>query len=171
VSTRRLRAVFVVVLAAAGVRMLLGHGDGGAATDAAVASGAAAIATAALIGFGGGFVAPLLGIGGGLVFVPALYLALPSLGFAGARACSLAASIVASARALRLYRAGREVSGAHAAFLAVGAVAGAVLGVTTVHLPGLAELGRHGLALVLLFVSGRFLCDAFRDRAGAGDQA
>ena len=129
--------------------------------------GLESIATSALIGFGGGFVAPLLGIGGGLVFVPALYLAVPSLGFAGARACSLATSIAASSSSLWLYLRSREVSFVHAAYLAAGASFGAALGVWAIHQPGLAPYGRLGLGSVLLFVAGRFLRDVVRAPRGS----
>lgn len=161
-DVRIVRAVFVVVLAVAGARMLSGPegaGDGGDGL-----AGLALYAAATAIGFAGGFVSPLLGIGGGLILVPALYLVLPEQGFAGARAMSLATSIASAARSLVLYARLGEVVRPSAECLAAGAAAGAVLGVQVVHLQGAVDLARTSLGLLLLYVSARFVVQLARER-------
>jgi uncharacterized membrane protein YfcA len=160
-----LRAVFVVALSAAGVRLLLGNGAVAGDVPLADPEGLEAVLIGLAIGFGGGFVAPLLGIGGGLLFVPALFFAVPSLGFAGARACSLATSIAASSRSLWLYLRAGDVARTHAAWLAAGAAVGAAAGVWTVHAPGVTAFGRITLGVVLLVVAARFLRDLVRRQA------
>ena len=160
INARLLRWLFVVFLSVAGYRIVTAGGGGGEA----VAEGPAltqwyAYLFAYLVGIGGGFVAPILGVGGGLFMVPGLVLVLPAVGFPGARACALAAGAVASARSLFLHARAGRVQWRPAATLALGALAGAVTGVWFLHLPGLAEVGRPMLAVVLWFVAVRFLVD------------
>ncbi|MBW2415917.1 MAG: sulfite exporter TauE/SafE family protein [Deltaproteobacteria bacterium] len=153
---RTLRALFTVVLLYAGARVFLS----GAAAEGGLAGfepGGAQWVTVALVGLGGGFAAPVLGVGGGLVMVPGLYLGLEGLGFDAARACSLAGGCFASLISLALkHRAGR-VSWPHGGLLATGALVGAAAGVLAKDAsPGLLELGRMVLAVVLVFVALRF---------------
>ncbi len=168
VNVRILRALFVVFLTVAGYRVLAGGGEE-LAESAPVVIGASKVLFAFLVGIGGGFVAPLLGVGGGLVMVPGLYLILPAMGFPGARACSLAAGVIGSARSLFLHARAGRVHRSPGLLLGAGALLGAVAGVHFLHLPGLAEVGRPILALVLWFVAARFLVDLLRGRADSGD--
>ncbi len=96
--------------------------------------------------------------------VPGLYLALPALGFPGARACALAAGVVGSSRSLFLHARAGRVHWRPGLVLGAGALVGAVLGVSFLHLPGFAEVGRPILAAVLWFVAGRFLFDLRRGK-------
>ena len=117
---------------------------------------------ALLAGLGGGFVAPLLGVGGGLIMVPALFLGLPGMGFAEARATSLAAGTLAALRSFWLHgRAGRLDASILRPF-SIGAVAGAFAGVYLVHREGVVHAARILLALILAFVALRFLHDVYR---------
>jgi len=163
---RALRAVFVVVLLVSAVRLAAANGQSEDALSAEAWLGTRAYAVAVLAGFGGGFVAPLLGVGGGLIMVPALFLGLPGMGFAEARATSLAAGTLAALRSFWLHgRAGRLDVAVLRPF-AVGAVAGAFAGVYIVHREGVVHFARLLLALILAFVALRFLKDllAGRDR-------
>lgn len=164
-DARKLKMIFALLVLFVGLRLLLVSGAERAADAAGGGLGAAHYCLAALIGFGAGFVSPILGIGGGLVAVPALFFGLPSLGYLGARACSLAMAVVNSTRSLALYLAAREVDLARAAWLGLGAGLGAVLGVELVHLPGLETGSRVMMGVTLLFLSGRFAWDAWGPRA------
>lgn len=170
IDPRALRGAFVVALMVAGGRILLEGTPTEAEAVTAVGDGLPWLRALA-IGFGGGVVSPVLGVGGGLLFVPALYLGMPALGFAGARAMSLATSIAAASRGLWLYARSGEVSRAPALWLAGGAATGAVAGVRTVHLPGFVEVARLGLGTILLYVAGRFAWEIVRDRGRRGAQA
>ena len=169
---RRLKMVFVVVLTLAAIRLgpwpQAPAGPGGGAL---FEPGAASLAVAFLVGAGGGFVAPLLGVGGGLIMVPGLYLGIPGLGFSTARATSLAAGSVAAARSLWLHARAGRVRWRSATWLAAGALLGAVLGVRTTRLAGVADLGRILLALVLLFVALRFARELWWRARAPGAQA
>ncbi len=152
-NVRALELTFSIAALGAGLRMLFA---GKAVPRVEWLEGGWLWLAGVAIGAVGGFVAPLLGIGGGLVFVPALFFAAPALGFSGARAVSLAAGIVASAQSLYLYWRAREVEWVQAKPLAIGALAGAVVGVETVHLPGVVDAARVMLGLLLCFVALRF---------------
>jgi uncharacterized protein len=162
IDTRRLKMIFIFVLAFVGLRILgllpdILSGDGGGAI--AVDVGWTEYLVAIGIGFGGGFVAPLLGIGGGLVAVPGLHLAVPIIGHLGARACSLAMGTVASGRSLRLYFKSGQLDLRASASLALGAVVGAWIGVQLVHLEGLTDVAEKMLGITLLGVAARFTFD------------
>jgi len=162
-SPRRLKQLFALVTLIAGLRILFSSGAGQELADpGAIPSWAVAF----VAGLGGGLVAPILGVGGGLVFVPTLFLGIPGLSFAAARAASLATSVFTSARSLRMYWREGEVERASALLLAAGALLGAGAGVLLSHRSGWSEVGRQGLALVLLFVCVRFARDGF-GRSGA----
>lgn len=164
-DTHNLRGLFSIVIAIAAVRILFaGSHLVEPATEPITAK---AIAYAATSGFFGGFVSPILGIGGGLVMVPALLLGPSALSFAGVRACSMAAAIVTSGRSLTLYWKERSIHPQVAPPLALGAFLGAVLGVSSVHQPGVIHYARVLLGLVLVFVSARFAIAWWKERESA----
>jgi hypothetical protein len=152
-DTRQLRGIFSIVIAIVAVRILTADGGGGGEDTAASLSN---YAYAAGAGFFGGFVSPILGIGGGLVMVPALLLGPSALGFAGARACALAAAVVTSGRSLSLYWKERSIHAKAAPLLGGGAFAGAIAGVNAVHMEGVIDVAKTMLGVVLVFVSIRF---------------
>ena len=155
---RTWKAVFAVVLTVAGLRILFGSPP--PPSDELVTElGALALGNAALTGLLGGFVAPLLGVGGGLFMVPGLYLGPTGLDFVGARACSLAAGAVGSARSLRLHAKTGRVRWAHGLALAAGALGGAAVGVYAVRLPILADVARWLLGVLLVITALRFARD------------
>ncbi|MFT6040518.1 MAG: putative membrane protein YfcA [Gammaproteobacteria bacterium] len=160
-DTRQLRGVFSIVIAVVAIRILVsseavGHVEG----EASLGNYLYAVGA----GFLGGFVSPILGIGGGLVMVPALLLGPSALGFAGARACALAAAVVTSGRSLSLYWKERTLHTKAAPLLGGGAFVGAIAGVNAVHLDGVVEIARSMLGFVLLFVSIRFAFAWWRTR-------
>ena len=163
IDTLTLRKIFVVVMFLAGLRMLFDPAVPKEAGETGFTILGAAVVFA--IGVGGGFISPLLGIGGGLFMVPALFALAPGVDFAAARACSMAASAVASARGAWLHSRAGSIDRRVGGWLAIGAVIGAVAAVYVFHLPGFVDMGRWVLAGVLWFVAGRFLWD-FRRRAG-----
>ena len=160
-DTRQLRGVFAIVIAVVAVRILT-SGGGAAGLEAEASLGNYLYAAGA--GFLGGFVSPILGIGGGLVMVPALLLGPSALGFAGTRACALAAAVVTSGRSLSLYRKERTLHTKAAPLLGGGAFLGAIAGVNAVHLDGVVDIARIMLGYVLLFVSIRFAAAYLRGR-------
>ena len=156
IRTRPLQLLFVLFLLLSASRIFFGG------PTPAPEAGAWSVTTveaiqAGLVGLCGGFVAPLLGIGGGLLMVPGLLLVLPQLGFAGARAGSLAAGAFASARSLRLHAKAGRVRWAAGLRLGAGALVGSVIGVNLVHLPGLRDVGRPIIGFILVFVATRFV--------------
>jgi uncharacterized membrane protein YfcA len=154
--TRPLKALFVVVFLLAGLRMLLGAGgDAGAAAEAP-ASWLAMYGAAAGVGFFGGLTSPLLGVGGGLILVPGLLFALPFLGFPGARATSLAVAVVTATRSLVLHARAGRVRLSLGLPLALGALAGAALGVTLVHYGVVVALAKRLLGVILVLTAVRF---------------
>lgn len=163
-SAKRLKLVFVVVLAIAALRVLF---PGGApeASATAVEHGWRAVAISFVVGIGGGFLAPLLGVGGGLLTVPGLFLGIPGLGFAAARAASLAAGAVAAARSLRLHASAGRVAWGTGVRLGLGALFGATAATLVVRDPAWAEAGRVILGLVLFGVALRFGRDLVRGQA------
>ena len=165
IDTRRLRQVFAVVLVLAGLRMFQPtevQAAGRALLD--WNPGALDLALVFAIGIGGGFTSPLLGVGGGLIFVPALYVGVPELGFAGARACSLAAAVISAGRSVWLYTKAGAIRLEYARWLAVGALFGADAGVLVVHRPGWTEYARQLLAVILWMVALRFAREAWAGR-------
>ena len=129
------------------------------------------VATASLvllIGFSGGVVSPLLGVGGGLIVIPALLILLPSVTYIQARACSTAMSIFTSSQSAAMHwREGnvdRRLAWRFALLTAIGAAAG----VLAVHQPGWAEGARSAMAVLMIFVAGRFAWDGIRGRELAG---
>jgi len=164
-DTHNLRGLFSIVIAIAAVRILFAGAHLIEPVTEPITG--TAIAYAATAGFFGGFVSPILGIGGGLVMVPALLLGPSSLSFAGVRACSMAAGIVTSGRSLMLYWQERSIHPQVAPPLALGALAGAILGVSTVHQPGVIHYARILLGIVLVFVSVRFALSWWKEREKA----
>lgn len=163
----RLKGVFVFVFALIACELVF-SGAGASTHESELAAqhlelSAAGYAGVATIGFAAGFVAPLLGIGGGLVAVPALLYGVPALGYLGARAASMAMSVVTSWQSVWLYRRDKQVAVAWAIWLALGAIAGGWIGVELVHRPGLVALARRLLIVTLLVVAVRL---AFDVRAG-----
>ena len=165
INTKHLRQVFAVVLVLAGLRMFQPT-EVIAAGDALVdwSPGALDMALVFAIGIGGGFTSPLLGVGGGLIFVPALYVGVPELGFAGARACSLAAAVISAGRSVWLFMRLGAIRTEYAVWLATGALFGAVAGVLVVHQPGWTDYARQLLAVILWIVAIRFTREAWLER-------
>lgn len=162
ISTRWLKAVFCVVLLAAGARILATAGGPARGAAADLGLDVAAALTVAGVGIGAGIVAPLLGVGGGLVVVPGLLLLLPEVGLLGARAASLAAAVVGSSRSLWLLRRDRLVEWRTGIWFGAGAAAGAAIGVHLVHRPGGAATGRVLLGVVLVLAAVRYGMDVRR---------
>lgn len=156
IDPRRLRQVFVVVLALAGARLMVSVFTDTADLAQEPDLDAWSLALGVLAGFLGGFLSPLLGIGGGLVVVPTLYFGLPTLGFGGARAASLAVAVVSSARGLWLHARAGRVAWSAGLPLAAGALLGATAGVHLIHQPGWLDVGRALLALCLWFMAIKF---------------
>ena len=150
-----LRVVFILFLLLSAGRIFFGAAPSEEIEVAPVLS-AADQWLAGLVGLAGGFVAPLLGIGGGLLMVPGLLFVFPALGFAGARAGSLAAGSLASLRSLGLHAKAGRVRWPVGLRLGLGALVGAGIGVHTVHLPGLRDIGRPIIGFILVFVALRF---------------
>ncbi|MFT5291406.1 MAG: putative membrane protein YfcA [Planctomycetota bacterium] len=162
IRTRPLQVVFVVFLVLSAVRLFFGGGPAAEALESELVLSRQAQILVALVGLAGGFLAPILGIGGGLIMVPGLLLVLPPLGFAGARAGSLAAGAFASLRALTLHARAARVCWPFGLRLGLGALIGAAMGVRVVHLPGLREVGRPLIGAILVFAALRFLRDLLR---------
>ncbi len=169
INGRLLRKIFVVVLFAVGARMLismLGTEEpmGEASFGGLVAAGVPQWVAVAVIGLCGGIASPLLGIGGGLVVVPLLFLSLSGLGFAGARASSLAIAVVSSSRSLWLHARDGRVDLKAGAWLGLGALLGAAGGVQAIHVPGVEAVGQGVLVGTLWIVATRFV---FELRSGS----
>lgn len=162
-DTRQLRGVFSVVIAFAALRILM---SGDAPDGSHIVTGWWPNLYAGLAGFLGGFASPILGIGGGLVMVPALLLGPSALGFAGVRACSMAAAVVTSGRSLSLYWKEGSLHHEAAPYFSGGAFVGAILGVKLIHQPGVVEHARTLLGFVLIFVSVRFALAWWNGRKG-----
>ncbi len=162
IRTRPLQVLFVVFLVGSALRLFFGGEPTLEAVGGELALSPRAQVLAALVGLAGGFLSPILGIGGGLIMVPGLLLVLPPLGFAGARAGSLAAGSCASLRALTLHARAGRVRWPFGIRMGLGAMAGAAAGVRVVHLPGLREVGRPLIGAILVFAALRFLRDLFR---------
>jgi uncharacterized membrane protein YfcA len=161
IGTVVLKAFFAVILIGAAIHLFV-------ADDAAeaFATGTSDFhATTGLllqivgIGFLAGVVAPLLGIGGGLVAVPALLALTPGPGFLMARACSMAMSVVTSWHSVWLYTREGEIRWKSSAWLAVGAVAGAAIGIQLIHVESVTQAARGLVAFALAFAGARFAWD------------
>lgn len=170
---RAVAGVFALAALAAAVRMLWvrangthGPGGPGPAADGGIETlvSWSGYAIAGLGGLAGGILTPLLGVGGGLVFVPAMALGIPDLGFASARATSLAVILVAAARSCVFYWRDGLVAKSAAARLTLGAAVGSVAGVLAVHAPGMVDHAKALLAAVLIGVALRYGHDALRGR-------
>jgi uncharacterized membrane protein YfcA len=183
IRTRELKIVFAVVLSAVALKLAFepSHAVGSGGAGANGANGAIGaledlgltpleLGWIVLTGFAAGVVAPLLGVGGGLVAVPALYLGVSPLGYLGARASSMAMSMVNAWVAILLYRRTGETSWGIARPLAAGALVGGVVGVWAVHHPELVSVARYLLAATLIVAALRFAWD-LRARAAASSQA
>jgi uncharacterized protein len=165
-DTRKLKIVFCLVMLAVGVKLMLApsqHGDPTAITRRLELS-ILEYSGIACIGILAGILAPLLGIGGGLVAVPGLLLGLPSLGYAAARACSTAMSVVNSWQSVWLYRREKKIHIATAIWFAGGALAGGLAGDLLIHVPEVVAIAQRLLSMTLLFVALRFAWDVYRDR-------
>ncbi len=170
ISSRWLGLAFACAACAAGVRLLLEDPSAAETTlelGQRVELGAAAYAYALLAGALGGALTPLLGLGGGIVFVPALHLALPELGFNAARASSLAVVMVSAARSALLYAREGSIQRTRAVQLGLGAAIGAVLGVHVAHEPGALAYSGPLLGFILLGVALRFGFDFWRTARAA----
>jgi uncharacterized membrane protein YfcA len=165
-DARALKIVFCVVMLAVGLKLFFApphHGDPGAIT-ARLELAPLEIATVACIGLLAGVLAPLLGVGGGLVAVPGLFLGLPALGYAAARACSTAMSVVNSWQSVWLYRREKKIEIATALWFAGGALAGGVVGDALIHIPAVVVIAEKLLSATLFFVAARFAWDVQRER-------
>lgn len=160
-----LKRIFALVLLFSAARIL--------GLDAAAAAGSGTGldgltlgqgAVVALIGFGGGFVAPLLGVGGGLIVIPALLLSLPGVSYLEARACSTAFSVFTASQSAALHLKAGNVDRPLAWRFALLTALGSAAGVLAVHQAGWAEVARIAMALILVFVAGRFGWDVVRAR-------
>lgn len=164
-DTRKLKMVFCIVMLAVGAKLLFApdqSGDAGALTQRLDLS-PVQLAEVAGIGLLAGILAPLLGIGGGLVAVPGLFLGLPALGYAGARACSTAMSVVNSWQSVWLYRREKKIEIATAAWFAGGALVGGVVGDGLIHVPAVVGIAQKLLSATVLFVALRFAWDVYRE--------
>lgn len=93
----------------------------------------ASITRAVLVGVAAGFLSGVFGVGGGILVVPALVIVL-KMDQRLAHGTSLAAVLPISVASLVGYGAASEVDWPVALFLAIGAVAGAVVGTKLLHL-------------------------------------
>ena len=170
IDTRRLKALFVVVLLLVAAKVLstpVGGGGEPIALFENLGYERRDYVWIALTGLAAGIVAPLLGVGGGLVALPALFLGISPLGYLGARAASLMMSMVNAWISILLYWRTGAVCWPIARPFAGGALFGAVLGVWVVHHPGLVAVARGLLAATLVFVAFRFALDLRRPRQAA----
>lgn len=97
------------------------------APSTSTTSAAVDLRVAALVGLAAGGLGGLFGVGGGLIIVPGL-IGLAKMDRRLAHGTSLAATLPIAVASLLTYASHRNVDWAVAVFLAVGAVAGAVLG-------------------------------------------
>lgn len=173
VDARKLKLVFCFVMLAVGAKVLFTSArPGGAGTLAPdVELSVLQSCEVALVGCIAGILAPLLGIGGGLVAVPGLFLGLPALGYASARACSTAMSVVNSWQSVWLYRREKKIHAPTAAWFAGGALAGGVVGDQLVHIPIVVAVAEKLLSATILFVALRFAWDVWRVPRASSEKA
>lgn len=167
-----IKLAFAVLLMWSGVEFLVGNGlrGGTVSPDADLVQGAQYGILAHLIALGigitAGTVSPMLGIAGGLIAVPALYIAVPGLGYLGARACALAMGMVASLRSLMLYRSQHQVHVGRALALASGGVFGGVLGDVVVKIEGFESTAKVLMGITLVVLAARFTWDVLGGQEG-----
>jgi uncharacterized protein len=159
ISTRALKLVFCVLLALVGAKVLFTTPAHAAAVAVPLEPTPLEYAGVATVGLLAGLVAPLLGIGGGLVAVPGLFLGIPSIGYATARACSTGMSVFNSWQSVWLYRKERLSRPSTAVALAGGALIGGVAGDQLIHVPGVVPVAQRLLAFTLFLAAGRFAWD------------
>jgi hypothetical protein len=167
ISTRTLKLTFCVLLVLVGAKVLWMHAPH-------VVPGAPVLplepttleyAGIAAVGLLAGLVSPLLGIGGGLVAVPGLFLGVPSIGYATARACSTGMSVFNAWQSVWLYRKEKLSQMATAAWLAGGALVGGVGGDLLIHHEGVVAIAQKMLAVTLFLAAARFAWDyAYKPR-------
>lgn len=160
-NVRALKTIFAVLLTVVACEVLFDTQF----RDAAGVAGSAAVLVpwqwgiVAAVGFAAGFVAPMLGIGGGLIAVPGLVYGVPSLGYLGARACSMAMSMFTSWQSVFLYKRDGSLRTHTSGWLAAGALAGGVIGIALVHVPAVTASARWLVGFALLFAAARFAWD------------
>jgi len=162
ITTRALKLLFCALLVVVAWRVFAAPAI---PREAAVVRGPlapGAYAAIAAVGLLAGLVAPLLGIGGGLVAVPGLFLGVPAIGYATARACSTAMSVFNGWQSVWLYRKEKLSRPSTAVWLAGGALAGGVAGDTLIHVEGVVPLAQRLLGATLLLAAGRFAWDLRR---------
>jgi uncharacterized membrane protein YfcA len=173
IPTRTLKLLFCVLLVAVAWRVFAAPASpatkGVAATVVELSPGA--YASIAAVGLVAGIVAPLLGIGGGLVAVPGLFLGVPSIGYATARACSTAMSVFNGWQSVWLYRKEKLSRPATAIWLAGGALAGGVAGDALVHVEGVVPFAQRLLGATLCLAAARFAWDVRRTARAPGPPA
>jgi uncharacterized membrane protein YfcA len=121
-----------------------------------------AYAAIAAVGLLAGLVAPRRGLGGGLVAVPGLFLGVPSIGYATARACSTAMSVFNGWQSVWLYRKEKLSRPSTAIWLAGGALAGGIAGDALIHVEGVVPFAQRLLGATLLLAAARFAWDIRR---------
>jgi len=166
-NVRQLKVVFAVLLVLVSMEVLF---DTRFRDAAGVSGGANDLAAwqwsiVAAVGFAAGFVAPMLGIGGGLIAVPGLVYGIPTLGYLGARACSMAMSMLTSWQSVWLYRRDGSLRTRTSIWLAIGAVVGGVSGIQLVHVPSVTASARWLVGFALLFSAARFAWDLWSTRS------
>ncbi len=173
IPTRALKLIFCVLLVAVAWRVFAAptYPSTGAGASALLELSAGAYASIACVGLLAGIVAPLLGIGGGLVAVPGLFLGLPAIGYATARACSTAMSVFNGWQSVWLYRKEKLSRPATAMWLAGGALVGGVAGDALVHVEGVVPFAQRLLGATLLLAAARFAWDLRRTGRAPGPPA
>jgi len=103
--------------------------------------------------------------------VPGMFLGLPALGYASARACSTAMSVVNSCQSVWLYRREKKIHAPTAAWFAGGALAGGIAGDWLIHFPFVVALAEKLLSATICFVALRFAWDVRRGERAAEKKA
>lgn len=165
IHQRLLKSCFLALLLLAAARLVMVANANGDGLVAGMPGGLAS--RVVVVGFVAGFSSPLLGVGGGVLAIPGLLMLIPDINYLQARACSVAMTIVSSGIGSFLYLRAREARPELAAPFALLAVVGSFLGVTLVHQTGGAAAARWLLAILLLFLAGRFLSDVLRREPAA----
>ena len=156
----KLKLLFCIALVIVGSKLLMVSGQGAWGLD--YAPDLLDHLKAALLGLAAGFVVPILGIGGGMLMVPGMLLLVPGLGFSGARATSLAVASFIASRSAFLYLREGKLDLRDGRWIALGALAGAAVGVQLAHLPEVGPTGQVLLGVILLGSALRFGLDVFR---------
>lgn len=112
-----------------------------------------------LVGLGAGFLSGLFGVGGGILIVPGLVL-VAKMDQRIAHGTSLAAVLPIAASSMVTYWAQDHIDWTVALFLAIGAVAGAVLGTKLLHVLPHRTLGIAFAALLVASAIRLFLADS-----------